>query len=397
MDDACNENNIKIKTMLNKILRLPFMLSRMTRLLSPALFCIPQCRTVASNEPKPHQVLSRYLALAPNTVWDNPGASRRRKRVGRGPGSGKGKTCGRGIKGKKARSGKFHPRYEGGQTPLQRRVPKSGFTKRTFRYEPTTYVNLDKILYHISKGKLDPTKKITIKDLVESGTVSNPRHGVCLLGRGGYLLNKSKMPNGKDPIPSLHIEVSSATTHAISSIKSLGGSVTCVYRTKLTLRHHVKPEKWEIPINDPQTPPKKIIKMEKLKEKGAEVVYTSTEWFKNPQHWERIKEIQEIRSGRTEKLRALGEGTRIRPMLARKLDYFGGGKTKKGKAKAEGDQEHKEKKGGKKGAKEGKKEEKGGDGGKGGKGGKEGGEQVTKVEPAKEEPKEPTQQTGSAI
>ncbi len=87
------------------------------------------------------------------------------------------------MKGKKARSGNFHPRYEGGQVALQRRVPKSGFTKRTFRFEAVSYVNINKILYCINKGRLDPTKTIDIRSLVESGAVSTPRHGVYLLGK----------------------------------------------------------------------------------------------------------------------------------------------------------------------------------------------------------------------
>jgi len=86
------------------------------------------------------------------------------------------------MKGKKARSGGFHPRYEGGQNPIQRRVPKTGITKASFRYEPATYVNINKILYCISKGKLDPNKKIDIRSLIEAGAVSRPKYGVHLLG-----------------------------------------------------------------------------------------------------------------------------------------------------------------------------------------------------------------------
>ena len=76
------------------------------------------------------------------------------------------------------------------------------------------------------------------------------------------------MPDGATKIPPLNIEVSTATGNAISSIKSQGGSVTCVHRTKLTLRYHIKPEKFNIPPNDPQPPPYRLLKLEALKEKG---------------------------------------------------------------------------------------------------------------------------------
>lgn len=226
------------------------------------------------------------------------------------------------MKGKKARSGRFHPRYEGGQTPLQRRVPKSGRSKRSFSFEPTSYVNLSKILYCINKGRLDPFNKIDIKDMVKAGAVSSPKHGLRLLGRGGSSLKKTMMPNGVDPIPPLKLEVSSATKPAIDFVKASGGSVTCVYRTPLTMRYHLRPDKWDIPPRDPQTPPKKAYSMEKLRQKGAEVVYVPTEWFKDPKHIESLHKMEKSRSNRAEKLRALGKGIRIKPMFTRKIDFF---------------------------------------------------------------------------
>ncbi len=87
------------------------------------------------------------------------------------------------MKGKKARSGNVHPRFEGGQTPLQRRVPKLGTSKRSYRYERLAYVNIEKILYYIQKGRLDATKTITIRALVECGAISQTHYGVQLLGR----------------------------------------------------------------------------------------------------------------------------------------------------------------------------------------------------------------------
>jgi len=296
--------------------------------ITPLLF-----RTVALNMPRTHQILTNYLPLAPNTIWDNPGARRRRKRVGRGPGSGKGKTSGRGMKGKNAKGKGFHPRYEGGQNPLQRRVPKSGVTKRSWRYEPTTYVNIDKIMYYISKGKLNPSEKITIKNLFECGAISNPKYGVCLLGRGGHLLKEMKMPNGIDAVPPLHIEVNSATAPAIDLIKKSGGKVTCMYHTKLTLRNHIKPEKKLFQSAIPQPPPRIMVKLEKLREKGADVIYTPTEWFANKSNRKMLAKREELQKTREERLRALGEGIKYRPMFSRKLDYF----ASKGKKKSKQD------------------------------------------------------------
>lgn len=235
------------------------------------------------------------------------------------------------MKGKKARSGNFHPRYEGGQTPLQRRVPKSGFSKRAFSFEPTSYVNLSKIIYCINKGRLDPANTITIRDLVEAGAVSSPKCGVCLLGRGGSELTESKYGDGK--IPPLKLEVSSASKQAIDLVKAAGGTVTCVYRTRLTMRYHLRPEKWVVPPKDPQTPPRRAHSMERLREKGAEVVYVPTEWFKDEANVGRMMRVQRERENRAEKLRAIGEGTRIRPMMARRVDYFVG-KVKKKKTKS---------------------------------------------------------------
>ena len=144
------------------------------------------------------------------------------------------------------------------------------------------------------------------------------------------MLKKALMPNGKDVIPPLNIEVSAATQQAITAIKEAGGSVTCVYRTRLILRHHVKPYKWDIPPTSPQPSPKKLLELEAMKEKGAEVVYTPVLWFGDEGNRERQKEIEEGRTGRAEKLRQLGDGTRFRPMLSRPINYLPP-KSKKGK------------------------------------------------------------------
>lgn len=239
------------------------------------------------------------------------------------------------MKGKKARSGNFHPRYEGGQTPLQRRVPKSGFSKRAFSFQPSSYVNLSKILYCIKKGRIDPTKKITIKDLVESGAISSAKTSVYLLGRGGSALSSAKMGDEIQPIPPLNIEVSSASKQAIDFVKASGGTVTCVYRTPLTMRYHLSPEKWTIPPNEPQTPPKKAYSMEKLREQGAEVVYKATQWFKNKNNVKSIAKRFNEKETRAEKLREIGKGVRVKPMLTRRVSYFAGKSKKKKKSKSQ--------------------------------------------------------------
>ena len=236
------------------------------------------------------------------------------------------------MKGKKARSGNLHPRREGGQTPLQRRIPKSGFSKKAFGFEPTTYVNISKILYCIYKGRLDPTKKITIRDLLEAGAISSAKYGVSLLGRGGSELKKAMMPDDAQSIPPLHIEVSSASKQAIDFIKGAGGSVTCVYRTGLTMRYHIRPDKWVVPPNDPQTPLKRAYSMEKLREKGAEVVYVPTEWFKDQKNVKKVTSLNKERKRRAEILREVGQGTRIKPMYTRKVSFFVG-RNKKQKTK----------------------------------------------------------------
>jgi large subunit ribosomal protein L15 len=121
-----------------------------------------------------------------NTLRDNDGAHKRAKRLGRGIGSGKGKTCGRGHKGQKARAGGGAgrgPGFEGGQTPLYQRVPKRGFNNK--HATPMECINLDQVQLFVDMGRLDANKTITIKDLVDSGlvTCSRVKHGIKLLGR----------------------------------------------------------------------------------------------------------------------------------------------------------------------------------------------------------------------
>src|ERR1700722_19563296 len=117
-----------------------------------------------------------------NEITDNPGSSKNRIRVGRGIGSGKGKTGGRGVKGQKARTGVSIKGFEGGQMPLHRRLPKRGF------WNPfsTDYneVNVGRIQAAVDAGKIAAGASITIGSLIAAGVVSKPRDGVKILGVG---------------------------------------------------------------------------------------------------------------------------------------------------------------------------------------------------------------------
>jgi len=152
-----------------------------------------------------------------NEISDNPGSSKKRMRVGRGIGSGKGKTAGRGVKGQKARTGVAIKGFEGGQMPLHRRLPKRGF------WNPfsTDYneINLGRIQDAINRGKLDPEVLITIDVLVGAGLCAKPRDGVKILGMG-------------DLAQKLNFEVSAASKSAISAIEALGGAVTLLSEIK---------------------------------------------------------------------------------------------------------------------------------------------------------------------
>ena len=118
-------------------------------------------------------------------LHDNEGANRKKKRIGRGPGSGKGKTGGRGIKGQKSRSGVAINGYEGGQMPLYQRLPKRGFNNPNRK--SYAVVNLSLIEKFIEAGKLDSKAEITEDALVASGLVRRKRDGVRILAKGELL------------------------------------------------------------------------------------------------------------------------------------------------------------------------------------------------------------------
>lgn len=145
-----------------------------------------------------------------NELSDKPGARQSGKRVGRGIGSGKGKTCGRGSKGQKSRSGVALKGFEGGQMPLYRRVPKRGF-HNIFRkiYTP---VNVGRLQAAIDAGKLDSKSPITIATLLATGIVRRRLDGVRLLAKGELSAK-------------LTIEVTGASKAAIEAVEKAGGKV----------------------------------------------------------------------------------------------------------------------------------------------------------------------------
>ena len=142
---------------------------------------------------------------------DNAGARKPRRRVGRGIGSGKGKTAGRGGKGQTARSGVAIKGFEGGQMPLHRRLPKRGFTN-IFR-KRFNELNLDRVQQAIDAGKLDAAALIDVEALVAAGVLRRAKDGVRLLG-GGELKAK------------VNITVAGASKSAIAAVEGAGGSIT---------------------------------------------------------------------------------------------------------------------------------------------------------------------------
>jgi large subunit ribosomal protein L15 len=170
-----------------------------------------------------------------NQISDNEGARRPRKRLGRGIGSGLGKTAGRGGKGQTARSGGAKAGFEGGQMPIYRRLPKRGFNNPF----PVDYneINLGRIQQAVDAKKIDVAAPVTLDSLVKAGVIAKARAGVRLLGHGEF---KTK----------LAFEVHHASKGAIAAVEKAGGSVKML-----------KPAK-------PETEPKKDAKAAKSEAKA---------------------------------------------------------------------------------------------------------------------------------
>jgi len=145
-----------------------------------------------------------------NDLSPAEGSTKKRMRVGRGVGSGKGKTAGRGVKGQHARSGVAVNGFEGGQMPIYMRLPKRGFTAPSSKNH--SWVNLGRIAKAIEAGDLDASN-VTEESLVAAGLVRNVRDGVRLLAKG-------------DAPKKLKITVTGASKAAVEAVEKAGGSVT---------------------------------------------------------------------------------------------------------------------------------------------------------------------------
>ncbi|MBR2656947.1 MAG: 50S ribosomal protein L15 [Loktanella sp.] len=146
-----------------------------------------------------------------NELSDNPGATQRKKRIGRGAGSGMGKTGGRGIKGQKSRSGVAIKGYEGGQMPLYQRLPKRGFNKPNRK--ACSVVNLGLIQKFIDEGKIDIKNDITEDALIASGLVRRKKDGIRVLAKGEFTSKAT-------------ISVTGASQGAVDAVAKAGGSLT---------------------------------------------------------------------------------------------------------------------------------------------------------------------------
>ena len=164
-------------------------------------------------------------------IADNAGSRKKRMRVGRGIGSGKGKQAGRGGKGQTARSGVRIKGFEGGQMPIHMRLPKRGFNN-PMRLK-FTEINLGRLQAAIDEGKLDAKAPVTAEAMVAAGLIRRARDGVRLLGNGEL---KAK----------LQVEVAGASASAVKAVEAAGGSVKLlrvVKETDPTERATKKPKK----------------------------------------------------------------------------------------------------------------------------------------------------------
>ena len=162
-----------------------------------------------------------------NDIKDNIGSTKSRKRVGRGIGSGTGKTSGKGHKGQKSRSGVSIKGFEGGQMPIHRRLPKRGFTnKNRINY---TELNLDNIQKLIDNKKIDPKKTISYKTLLGLGLVKSKKSKIKILGKGDIKVK-------------IDIEVSAFSKSAKDSIEKNGGTIIILNEKKESLNQDKKTE-----------------------------------------------------------------------------------------------------------------------------------------------------------
>jgi large subunit ribosomal protein L15 len=158
-----------------------------------------------------------------------------KRRKGRGVGSSKGKTCGRGHKGQKAKEN-IHPLFEGGQTPLYKLLPKRGFGNARHKKDMVP-LGLSTLQNYVDMGRIDPSRTVTLHDLLDAGIfkANAVKHGVKLLAF------KGEASTVKQP---LNILVSRASSQAIAAVESAGGTVTTVHYNRLALRQLLRPHKF---------------------------------------------------------------------------------------------------------------------------------------------------------
>jgi len=199
---------------------------------------------------------------------------KKKLRIGRGAGTKVGKTSGRGHLGQRQHAGNVRPGFEGGQTPLYRRIRKFGFTNARFARR-WGIVNLNKLQKWIDAGRIDPSKKITMKELLDSGCCGKLRkrqQGVKLLGN-----------HSSEFTSQINIEVSQASTSALQAITRNGGTVKLVYYNQQGIRSLLKPHRFkEMPYLPP--PPKranrKLLKPQIQPEQHSDWVKRSEQFFK---------------------------------------------------------------------------------------------------------------------
>ena len=220
-----------------------------------------------------------------NELSDNPGATKARLRVGRGVGSGKGKTAGRGVKGQKSRSGVSINGFEGGQMPIYMRLPKRGFNKpNRKRWAELSIANVNRA---IESGKLDAKTNYDAAALVEAGVIRRAKDGVRLIGSGKV----SK---------AVKLSVSGATPGAIKAIEAAKGTVNVLdesvtYRAKgVKADKSTKAEKPKAapkpkPAPKPKAEPKKAAEPKAAKK--PQVLYTDGATDGEPDDLKKIKGI----------------------------------------------------------------------------------------------------------
>jgi len=189
--------------------------------------------------------------VASFNIKDLPGAKKAKRRKGRGPGSKRGKTSGRGHKGQGQRGSRPYFQFEGGQTPFYRLFPKHGLRKTQVKGMKYSRLNLDRLQYFIDSGRINPNEPITMRVLRTSGAISGKIvDGVKLLGIGADWFQAK-----------VDIEVSAASESAINAVERQGGNIKCVYFDKIGIRVHLQPERFAPPIPRPARPPNRLLKL----------------------------------------------------------------------------------------------------------------------------------------